>query len=192
MTAVAGLPQLIRRNHGTWRGWVRHALGLADLQLGRLRPFQAADVAAARRLVFVCLGNINRSAFACGVARALGAPVASIGLATTTGAAATPQACAAAAARGCDLLPHRATDLADHERRDGDLYVVMEVRHAHRLVAAGIAARQIVFLGLWGAPARVHLHDPHTLSDEYFATCFALIDTAVRALVAAHRAGGRA
>lgn len=177
--------QLMRRNHGTWRGWVRHLLALAELSIGRLRPFQSGDAARAARLVFVCLGNINRSAFACALARSLDVPAVSVGLSTTTGATATEQARHAAALRGLSLDAHRATDLADHRPEPGDVYLVMEVRHARHLVSRGVPAASIGFLGLWGNPARVHLHDPHTLSSEYFSTCFALIEGAVRTLVAA-------
>lgn len=180
---VYSLSDVVRRNHGTWRGWIRHVLGLAELQLGSLSGFQVADPAHARKLVFVCLGNINRSAYACAVARSLGQPSTSVGLSTTAGAPATPQAIAQARMRGVDLQGHRATPLAEYCAEAGDLYVVMEVRHARRLVAHGVPAASITLLGLWGHPMRVHLHDPHTLSQDYFATCFALIDSAVRALV---------
>lgn len=177
------LAQIVRRNHGTWRGWVRHLLALGELGLGRLADHVPADVSTPSRLVFVCLGNINRSAFACAVARSLGEPAVSIGLSTTTGAPATPQAVKVAGDRGLDLGEHRATDFKDHRVAGSDLYLVMEVRHARRLIALGVPARSIAFLGLWAHPARLHLHDPHTLSDDYFRTCFALIDSAVRSLV---------
>jgi protein-tyrosine phosphatase len=60
----------------------------------------------------------------------------------------------------------------------------MEVRHIKRLVAAGVPARRIALLGHWSSPHRIHLHDPYTLSDAYFQTCFTLIHSAVTRLVA--------
>ncbi len=182
------LAELARLNHGTARGWLRHLLGVVELQTGRLQRFQIGDPARAQRLVFVCLGNINRSAFACAVANKLGEPSISIGLSTTTGAPATHQAMEAAVCHTVDLSCHRATAWEDYAYRDGDLLLVMEVRHARTLAALGIPTSAISFLGLWGAPARIHLHDPHTLSPEYFETCFSLIETAVRRLIAARRA----
>lgn len=180
--SVPGPADWVRINHGTWRGFLRHALAWAELRSGRLAPFLQADVAQARRLVFVCLGNINRSAFAHAVAHTLGEPVLSIGLSTTTGAPATPQAVVQARQQGFDLSAHRATDFADYRHQPGDLLLVMEIRHAHELVRRGIPRAAVMPLGLWAAPQRIHLHDPHTLNDDYFATCFTLIESAVRRL----------
>jgi protein-tyrosine phosphatase len=180
----------VRTNHGTWRGWVRHLLAWLALCSGRLHPFVGQDVVAPQRLVFVCLGNINRSAFACAVAQRLGEPAVSIGLSTMSGAPATPQARNQARAQGYDLDGHRATNLPDYHHRAGDLLLVMELRHAHALVAHGIAPQAIALLGWWGAPLRIHLHDPHTLSDDYFNTCFTLIESAVRRLVQDRRGAG--
>jgi protein-tyrosine phosphatase len=149
-----------------------------------------ADPARARRLVFVCLGNINRSAFGAAVARDLGLPAVSIGLSTTRGAPATPEATRQARCQRIDLSAHQATPREDYVHEAGDVLLVMEVRHAHRLLEHGIPASAIAFLGLWGAPSRVHLHDPHTLSAEYFASCFALIESAVRRIAAARQGGG--
>lgn len=184
---IRDLASLIAVNHGTWRGWVRHLLALADLQVGRLSPFLAADVTTAQRLVFVCLGNINRSAFACAVARQLGESAISIGLSTTKGIAATPAAIKQARYHGIDLSPHQATTIDDYLYCEGDILLVMEVRHAFALRERGVPPAAISFLGSWGAPGRIHLHDPHTLSDDYFATCFALVESAVRRLVQARR-----
>ena len=61
-----------------------------------LRP----ETRAGGRLVFVCSGNICRSPFAAEYARALGLPSASFGLHADDGAAANPQALAAARRRG--------------------------------------------------------------------------------------------
>ena len=180
-----GLKALLHANHGTWRGWVRHLLGLLELQTGRVQPYLQADVTKARRLVFVCLGNINRSAFACAVAQRLGDNAVSIGLSTNTGAPATPQAVHQAQCQGMDLSSHRATAITDYVYQEGDLLLIMELRHARALVGRGIPADAVMPLGLWATPRRVHLHDPHTLSAAYFGTCFTLIESAVRSLVQA-------
>jgi protein-tyrosine phosphatase len=162
-------------------------LALIALRLGRLREFQTVDVVRARRLVFVCLGNINRSAFGAAVARAAGDPAISVGLSTTTGAPATPEAMREAASRGIDLRSHAATDIQDYEHQEGDILLVMELRHAHRIVALGVPPSDVCLLGLWAQPRRVHLHDPHTLSADYFHTCFGLIESAVRRIAAVRK-----
>lgn len=189
-----GLPgrlrALLNGNHGTWRGWVRTLLAQIEFLLGRVDVHLQVDAARVSRLVFVCLGNINRSAFAEQVAQSLGARTCSIGLSTTTGAPAFAKAVATAPEFGLDLTAHRATDLRDYRFEAGDLLVVMELRHARRLVARGIPADAIVLLGHWAAPHRLHLHDPHTLSDAYFRTCFTLIHAGVRGLVGTLRTAG--
>lgn len=175
---------LIDRNYGTWRGWIRCMLGQIELLSGRLDAWTAFDPVPVQRLVFVCLGNINRSAFAAAVARHLGFNCISIGLSTSTGVPAFEMAVAQGRKMGYDLSHHRATDFQDYEWRSGDLLFAMEVRHLHRLRALGIPSHAMTLLGHWSTPRRVHLHDPHTLSEAYFATCFTLIEAAVRELCA--------
>jgi len=186
--AIARLRHLIDANHGTWRGLTRAALAQCEFVLGRLTVHTQPDARHVDRLVFVCLGNINRSAFAEKVAQALGANTSSIGLSTTTGTPAFHKAVETAPQFGIDLSRHRATDLRDYSFRPTDLLLVMEIRHARRLISSGIPARSIALLGHWASPHRIHLHDPHTLSDAYFRTCFTLIRSAVGGLVAEMRA----
>src|SRR5438045_2993372 len=90
------------RRHGTFRGWVRGLLAELEFRSGRLRRFVRPDLRATRRLVFVCLGNINRSPFAHAVALDLGARCTSIGLSTTTGVPAFATAVETARRLGID------------------------------------------------------------------------------------------
>lgn len=182
---------LIRSNHGTYRGWIRTFLAQTEWALGRVDPFVSLADRQVRRLVFVCLGNINRSAFAHAVALRQGLACASIGLATTTGAPAFPTAVKTAVRFGIDLSQHRATDFSDYQKQEGDLLLAMEIRHVHRLIRQGVPARSIVLLGAWSSPRRLHLHDPHTLSDEYFLTCFTLLHAAVLNLAVDLRTAGQ-
>lgn len=176
------IKRVINTNHGTVRGLVRSLLAQSEFVMGRLDAHTRPDSSRVDRLVFVCLGNINRSAFAEQVARALGANTCSIGLSTTTGVPAFHTAVAMASQFGLDLTHHRATDLTDYSFRSTDLLLAMEIRHARRLAATGIPKESIALLGHWSSPHRIHLHDPHTLSDDYFRTCFTLINSAVHGL----------
>lgn len=176
----------INRRFGTFRGLVRALLAHAELASGRLRPFQLQQPAAVRRVVFVCLGNICRSAYAHQIAAAEGLEVASLGLSTSTGGSSPAQALAAAARAGVDMTPHRSTDFKDFTVHPGDLFLVMEVRQAHE-IRRRLGPRtdvQICLLGMWADPVMPHLHDPFTLSDAYFDTCFVRVTTAVRRLAA--------
>jgi protein-tyrosine phosphatase len=111
-------------------------------------------------------------------------PAVSIGLSTSTGAASPDAALRAAQRCGADLSTHRATDFRDFEALPGDLFLAMEIGHAHELQRRLIARTdvQIALLGLWCEPATPHLHDPYTLSDAYFDRCFARVRQAVHGL----------
>ncbi|NYE59466.1 protein-tyrosine phosphatase [Duganella sp. 1224] len=154
------------------------------LRGGLLAAFRLRHPEQVRRVVFVCLGNICRSAYAQRVAGRLGMQAASVGLSTCTGAPSPPSALRAAERCGEDLRAHRATDLRDFEVLPGDLLLAMEVRHARALQRrlAGRDDIQIALLGLWCAPPMPHLHDPYTLSDAYFDQCFERLRQAVHQL----------
>jgi protein-tyrosine phosphatase len=173
----------LRTNFGTFRGGVRHALTWTQWFAGGLDDLVQPELGAVQRLVFVCLGNINRSCFAESVARSMGVPACSIGLSTTTGAPAYPRAVTTAGHFGIDLSGHRATSIADHQPLAGDLLLAMEVRHVRRLQRSELGGTPVALLGGWGSPQRLHIHDPHVLSQEYFQTCFTLIEASTRNLV---------
>lgn len=177
----------IRHRFGTFRGLVRTALGYAELASGRLSPFKLRDPAAVRRVVFVCHGNICRSAYAHMIANRLGMHVASLGLSTKTGNASPKPALAAATRLGVDMSAHRACAIEDFAIQPGDLFLVMEVRQAHKLrrILGSRRDVHVSLLGLWGRPPMPHLHDPYTLSDPYFETCFKRVELAVERLAQA-------
>ena len=190
-TSLAGrLGSLIDVGFGTFRGFVRLVLGELEFVSGRLRPFVEIRPQEVKRLVFVCLGNINRSAFADVVASGLGARTASFGLSTSTGAPAFEKAITTAPVYGYDLSAHRATNFPDYRFEPGDLLLAMEVRHAHELVRRGIPANAVALLGHWSRPHRIHIHDPHRHTDQYFRTCFAIIHSGVANLVEELRQAG--
>jgi protein-tyrosine phosphatase len=176
----------IHRTFGTWRGLVRLALAYAELATGRLLPFRLKRPEAVRRIVFVCMGNICRSAIGHQAALRHGMPVASFGLSTNTGGRSPEQAVAAAARRGVDLRSHRALAWPDFKPQPGDLYLVQEIRQAHELRRrlGGRDDVQICLLGMWCKPLMPHLHDPYTLSDAYFDTAFRRVEQAVDNLAA--------
>lgn len=173
------MARFIDSRFGTTRGAVRLALSYAELAVGRgaiARP----DPAAVRRMVFVCHGNICRSAFADVAARRAGLRVASFGLSTDAGKPAHPPAVAVAADLGFDLSVHRATRGSDFIPEPGDLLLAMETRQLRRL------AREVRFdgvprtlLGLYASPIVPHLHDPYGLGAPYMLTCLKRIEQAV-------------
>lgn len=169
----------IAARYGTARGLARLALGHVQYYTGQahLRP---APVEAVRRIVFVCQGNVCRSAFAEAEARARGLNAISFGLSTTKGHAADPRAVAVAHRMGVALDAHRATPRDDYTARAGDLLLAMEVRQLARIAAdPALSALPRGLLGLAARPRRPHLHDPYGLSEAYMATCLSIIRDAV-------------
>lgn len=174
---------MIRSRFGTFRGLVRLALSYPQLALGRSASVPP-DPAHIRRLVFLCQGNICRSAFADMVAQRAGVRTASFGLSTTTGRGAHGPAIAAARTLGYDMSAHKALDAADYVPQAGDLLLAMEVRQLHRLAAnPRLKGLPRVLLGRWTRPMMPHLHDPYKLDDRYMAHCLRRIEQAVDALV---------
>lgn len=176
------IEEKINQRFGTWRGMIR--LYLARLEVAaKSAGISLQDPASVRRLVFVCHGNICRSAFAEALARSAGISTASFGLSTTSGKPAYSPAIKAALAFGQDLSFHRATAVADYSPRSGDLLLAMETRHLRKIAAnPKLAPMPRTLLGLYTDPATPHLHDPYKLDETYMDTCLALIATSAQKL----------
>lgn len=170
---------MIRKHFGTGRGAVRLGLSYIQVALGTARTTRL-DADATERLIFVCQGNICRSAFAEAVARDLGLKTMSFGLSTSAGLPAHPPAVSAACELGYDLSSHTTLPAAQYGPREGDLLLAMEVRQLARL-AVNSHLRHVPrsLLGEWARPRTPHLHDPFRLSDDYMHNCFIRIQSAV-------------
>ncbi|WP_332310837.1 arsenate reductase/protein-tyrosine-phosphatase family protein [Novosphingobium aquimarinum] len=146
-----------------------------------MRRPEAKDV---KRLVFVCHGNICRSAYADVLARKFGASASSFGLSTSTGKPAHPPIAAIADARHLDLHGHLTTAVEDYQPQPGDYLLAMEVRHL-RKIAANPALRAIPrgLLGSYGRVPVPHLHDPYKLNPAYAEVCITRIEGAVAGLI---------
>jgi protein-tyrosine phosphatase len=174
--------------YGRRAGLLRHGFARSLELLGAYEDARAVRWAEVRRLVFVCQGNICRSAYAAAKAQALGLAAASCGLAARKRDSADRRAVARAAARGIDLRAHRATSADTFVVADGDLLLAMEPRQLRSLGAVGRCScsparlAQSTLLGLWSSPPRPHLEDPYGLSPAYFDTCFATIDSALQTI----------
>jgi protein-tyrosine phosphatase len=177
----------LTRGFGTLRGLVRTVLADVMWRCGPYRKYGRIDWARVQRLVFVCRGNICRSPFAHRLAQAnvTAFPIVSVGLVANTGHNACELAIEVAREFSVDLTAHRTTNVSDFEILDGDLLLLMEDRHisALRPYMRGRDV-QVALLGLWCRPRFALLYDPHTLSRDYFVTCFNRIDRAVRGLAA--------
>ena len=168
---------------GSWRGALRLGLAYAEVASGQANVV-TPDPAQVRRLVFVCHGNICRSAYAGGLARRAGMRVASFGLSTSKGKAAWPLVLERALARGLDLSDHRTTRIEDYVPQPGDYLLGMETRHLRKLAAdSKTADLPRGLLGNYASPTVPHLHDPYELELAYMDVCLARIERSVSGLV---------
>jgi len=189
----SALAAAIEARHGSLRGWMRALTARVGHRFGALGPFVRVSPARVERLVFVCLGNLNRSAFAAAVALQQGVPpaaVLSIGLAAPVGARPPETTLLVSSEFGIDLSAHRAAAFSDYEYRPGDLLLVMETRHARALLERGAVPESIALLGHWATPPQWHIEDPQGLSAAYCRNCLQLLRNATVGLIRALNAGG--
>lgn len=184
-------PAVVARGFGRKQGLLRHVMASAEWRLGWLRSLERIDWRRVKRWVFVCQGNICRSAYGAARARARMVPTASFGLTARDGDPAHPVAQAIARNRGVSLETHASTSLEQFDARAGDLWLVMEPRQARILESfASRRGAQLSLVGLWSKPARPYLEDPFGLGEPYFETCFSILDSAIDALARAWEAAG--
>lgn len=146
---------------------------------GAYRRWQQPDWKAVDRLVFICKGNICRSAYGHAYAsQRHGFRVASAGLEAREGARANDVAQRVAGLRGVDLSGHRAQAVNQFPFRPGDLLVAFEPGHLLALERALSDRRgiQMTLMGVHARPSEPYMHDPYGLADDYFANCFLNIE----------------
>lgn len=148
----------------------------------RSRYGQLANIPG--RVVFVCKGNICRSAFAeWYFKKHSDFPCVSLGVDTTSGVDANARIHTLAADIDVDLSGHKTTAINDFTAQNGDLYVCMEPDHIEKLSVIK-ADKEIVLLGLFTSPTAVYIHDPYSSADFYAQTCLKQIAFGVDNLIA--------
>ncbi len=173
---------LITQYFGTARGLIRLGLSYGEVLTGKDGAI-APDPAQVKRLVFVCHGNICRSAMADVVAQKAGLNTSSFGLSTDQNKPAHGPAIDAALALGYDMTAHRATRVQDFVAQEGDVLLAMETRHLRTLsMIPNVAATPRILLGLQLTPPIPHLHDPYELDPAYMPMCLTRVIRAVEAL----------
>jgi protein-tyrosine-phosphatase len=123
------------------------------------------------RVVFVCKGNICRSALAERVFKSVSQlPCGSIGLDTVTGKQANELFQIIAQSTGFTLSGHRTTSLNDFNPQPNDLYVCMEPEQAYA-VKAKLNTNRVVLLGLIQNRLGAYIHDPYSTNNIYAKKC---------------------
>lgn len=147
--------------------------------LGRYKRFETVDWQRVKRLVFVCDGNICRSAYAEARARSLAIGAISFGLTTKGGDKPPLLLLQSAAEAGLDLSDHRSRAINVLSTEDSDLVLAMEPTQVSRVLSLPYGGCQVTLLGLWCRHRRPHIEDPFGLGADYFRTCIRLIDEAI-------------
>ena len=147
--------------------------------LGGYRKYQKIDWREVDRLVFVCKGNICRSAFAEAVAKSRGLNSISCGVETRDGLPANKGALEAAIRKGESLESHRTQKITSLSIGDGDLFVAMEPWQIRYLKESLSGKLNCTLLGLWTKPALPYIHDPYGNVPDYFDHCFSYIENSV-------------
>ena len=124
----------LARNYGSRRGAIRTYWYRFLCLFGKYRKYRQINWDSIDRLVFVCKGNICRSAYAEAVARSMGIDSISCGIDAVIGAPANEQAIKISAMRGFDLSKHKTTTVQSLTFKESDLLISMGPWQADYLV----------------------------------------------------------
>lgn len=213
LPALLGWVRLLRdlgrgvaRRLGHWRD-----RRLAQRQAARVQRPDAPSrdpLHRVRSVLFVCQGNINRSAVAAQLlreqcrSRGWDLRVASAGLLPHAGRPSGPVSREVAAALGVDLSEHRSTALTAGWLQEFDLVVVMEAAHLAGIRALSRSALQKTFLlSSFGIPDdgmqsprcghAADIPDPEAKSRAVFQAVYEAVRQSVAGLVRQLEQGGR-
>src|SRR5680860_453713 len=123
-----------------------------------------------KRLVFVCQGNICRSALAEWVFKSHSDIEAiSLGLNTNTGKGANPRLLKIAyETKNIDLSSHKTTSVEDYVPLAGDVFVCMEASHIKAIESLGYSG-PFLLLGSFGKKKTYRINDPYSANDIFMA-----------------------
>lgn len=157
----------IMNRFGSKRGLLRYCIDGIYCRIGLYRDYTRWQ-STPERLVFVCQGNICRSALAEWVFRSHSDIRAiSLGLNTDTGKGANPRLLKLAhETKGIDLSSHRTTSVEDYEAGPGDVFVCMEARHIRAMESLGYKG-PFLLLGTFGTRKTFRISDPYSANDTF-------------------------
>ena len=167
----------LRSRFGSKKGMIEYFLHLLRWRFYAVNYPNAPK--ATQRVVFICHGNICRSALAKAVADKLSLNAESYGLYTSKDKPAHPRMQTVAANYGYSLDQHRTQTIDSFKLIDGDLILVMDLKQYHAIKSLYGKHAPVSLLGLWASSSRAYLHDPYSCGEAYFDTCTQLIEDAV-------------
>ncbi len=147
------------------------------------------QVEAARSILFLCYGNINRSALAHvyleGILDGRGPAIASCGFHPVDGRPADPKMVEVARAAGVDLSRSSSRQLTEQLVREADVILAMEIRHLERLEREHPAAQGKAFLlgaATTNAAVPLEISDPYGGAREGYEAVFREVTQAVESI----------
>ncbi len=171
--------QWLKEKYGSRRGALRTYWHRVLYYLGRYRPYRKIDWSSVDRLVFVCKGNICRSAYSEAFAKSLGIDAISCGIDTDPGHPANDVAIKVGASRGFDLSQHKTQPVRLLQFKENDLLLAMEPWQVEYLSKEYGEHSSCSLLGLWGSPVLPYIHDPYGASSIYFSNCFDYLEDSI-------------
>lgn len=181
------LELFVANNFGSKKGLMNYLIAQVKLYLGAYGKFQSVDFEKVNRFVFVCHGNICRSAFADVVAHQLGVVSVSCGMHAASSLPADDRAIRYANENGYDLSGHVSKNVESIRFSPDDLVVVMEPKHLS-MMSGYLGESQVTLLGVWARLPHAYIHDPYCTPPIYFEKCMAEIVSSVTTLVSEYRA----
>lgn len=179
---LKGLAELISSRYGSKKGFLRYWF-YHSMWRSYTWAAQRGHIDQPKRLVFICKGNICRSALAVKLAEQYGLPAVSFGLDTRDGKEAAPAMVEIGKAMGIDLSSHGATRVEHYSPQAGDLVCLMEPAHYRPFMnSCTRPPPAITLLGLWHPSPSAYIHDPLCCGPDYFAYCAGFIKECVEAL----------
>lgn len=169
---------------GSPRGFLYLAAAEFKFQLNQYVNECTIAWSCVERLVFVCKGNVCRSAYSERVALLKGLPAVSYGLEVKKNGPARQNMVELARERCVDLSKHSSKSIVEGCFRSSDLILVMEPGQIDQLrKTVDLNGAQVTLLGLWSSPRRVYIHDPYSSSDTYAERSLNTIDSAIDTLL---------
>jgi protein-tyrosine phosphatase len=176
---LSAITQFINDNYGSKRGFLAAFKYKLLFSLGFYRSYQNIDFNAVNRLVFICSGNICRSAFGEYMAKAKGLNAVSYGFHCRGGDIADPRAIHEASIRGVDMQNHITRNISEYKEQEGDLLLVMEPWHLGELKIKEVKHEQVTIAPLWSEEKTPYLHDPYNANATFFSFCESVVEQCV-------------
>ena len=158
-------------------------------RFGYFSKYKNIDLSRVKRIIFLCTGNVCRSAFAEWYAKGQTATrIVSYGVNALDGRKAHFLANYTADKQyNIDMQAHATQNISNHQFDEGDLIVGMEPEHLDAIKKFNMPEGvQFTLLGLWSDKSSPYIFDPYGMSADYFDKCFKVLTASIDNLLQEH------